>query len=121
MPYERVLRGWTIRNAIKSWFCWRFIYKFLIALGLWALMLYAAFAHDASSGMHYPWECCGEMDCKPVDCDSITEVQGGMMQDGLFYPSNKIRPSLDKQCHACKTTYYNNGYNPLCLFIIPST
>jgi hypothetical protein len=113
MPYEKVLRGWTIKNVIKVHR--RFIYTFLIALSLWALMLYAAFAHS-----WYPYECCGEMDCKPINCDSITEVQGGMMQDGLFYPSNIIRPSLDKQCHACKTTYYN-GYNPLCLFIIPST
>lgn len=52
----------------------------------------------------YSNACCGEMDCFPVACDQITEVEHGnwmYLPTGNVFGSEQIHPSKDKNCHVC--------------------
>ncbi len=90
----------------------------------------SAYAHEAPSGWHYPPNCCGGNDCRPVDCDSIVETPTGYDWHGLHWSAQQASVSGDQQCHVC---YSPNGVwssdgnggtrsMPLtrCIFLLPT-
>lgn len=60
----------------------------------------------------YPFECCSDKDCAPVDCSTITYDKGQFYYNGS--PSPRAEVSPDKKCHVCT---YSDG-KPKCLFIV---
>jgi hypothetical protein len=101
-----------------------------VVIGVFALALRPARAHDAPSGWKYPEGCCNDGDCKPIPCDSITETREGYDWKGIHFNENQVRASGDKTCHVCvgkewihnsKGLQEGNDKYPHCIFIQPST
>jgi len=74
----------------------------------------------------YPPECCSDQDCKSVPCESIQELPNGNLRyENLEYTRDKVKPSQDKNCHVCVSSYadkdYKLNYNPRCIFIHQNT
>jgi len=75
-------------------------------------------AHD-----WYPYYCCAEHDCHPVDCEAIIDKGKEVIYHGLSFMGDMIRSSQDGQCHACIIHEHlpNNGdaYSPIprCIFL----
>ena len=62
-----------------------------------ALLVALALIQPAHSW--YPYECCSDHDCEPVQ-DAV-EVPGGYRIHGIFVPLSKVRPSKDGNYHWC--------------------
>lgn len=69
----------------------------------------------------YPQECCSERDCHPVPCEEISEApNGGIRFQEHLFEKQRVRPSLDAQCHICIHGWYDvHGWHghPTCAFI----
>lgn len=58
---------------------------------------------EARAHSWYPWECCSERDCFPVEPNAVREVSGGwLLEDGTFVAYNEARPSPDGRFHVCR-------------------
>jgi hypothetical protein len=91
----------------------------LIAVGL-ALLTDQLWPTTPAQGHSlYPKECCAgdntHGDCRPIDCDGITEQRGGVEWRGIFFSSDKVRASFNQQCHVCISN------QPHCIFIQPNS
>ncbi len=81
------------------------------------LTLSTALAHDAQTGMTYPFSCCGGQDCKPVPCDELVEQDNGWWEylpTHTPFPPHVVQPSQDRFCHICVTPSVKQGR---CAFI----
>lgn len=68
------------------------------ALVILILTTSAALAHS-----WYPWECCSNRDCFPVEARDVREVSGGwLLADGAFVAYGDARPSPDGRFHVCR-------------------
>jgi hypothetical protein len=86
-----------------------------------ALVAPAASAHD-----WYPRECCGEMDCAPVE-------RAEQLPDGSLRLTSRVGTtdvprsfprleSPDQQMHICMVRYSHlDGMRPVCFFLPPPT
>lgn len=75
------------------------------------LILLLALAGPALAHSWYPYECCSEKDCFPVEARDVREVRGGWeLQDGTFIPYREARPSPDGKFHVCR---HSNGQGAL--------
>ena len=80
----------------------------------------------ASAHSWYPWECCHELDCAPVD-----KVQSAPELDGLIVTSKvgtalvpasfPKRPSLDSRMHVCLSKDASGATKVLCVFLPPES
>lgn len=68
------------------------------ALAVFLLLVGPAVAHS-----FYPYECCSDRDCYPVDAGKVTEGKGGWtLEDGTFIRYSEARPSPDNRFHVCR-------------------
>jgi hypothetical protein len=86
----------------------------IVALAVAGLLaLVPARAHDK-----YPFECCSNMDCRPVHVRDVQRVGSEWhvrTQDGVVaFPMSKVRAPLDGDWHAC---WIPKTQIPLCLFM----
>jgi hypothetical protein len=81
------------------------------------LMLVFLLVHD-----WYPAWCCNgdgvHGDCRPVNCDAITETDKGYSYDGMSIEASRVFPSPDGQCHVCIRP---SPRTPICIFIKPES
>lgn len=81
-----------------------------------------AFSHEAPSGWRYPYACCSNYDCRPVDApgaDRHHTIQINRSPEGFVisttgevipYNSNKIKQtSPDGEWHWCSTAGLDTG------------
>lgn len=89
----------------------------LLLSALLALLPSIATAHD-----WYPWECCSDNDCAPIDASTVRETRAGYFieQNGetLSYSDKRVRVSPDGQTHLCTVGGMTKG-KTLCLFRPP--
>jgi hypothetical protein len=77
-------------------------------------------AHPSPSGWQYPWSCCSNQDCRPVECDTLEEIGDGKVQDtenGQTYAKDQVFSSGDHHCHVCTELGKTDG-KPLCAFTV---
>jgi len=81
------------------------------------VMITAAIAHD-----WYPRECCGDMDCAPVE--SVETLPDGTLRVTSRVGTTDIPVSFprtdspDRQMHVCMVRYSHlDGMRPLCFFV----
>lgn len=72
-----------------------------------ALAVALALIHPAHSW--YPYRCCNDVDCHPVE--NVAEVEGGYWVEGVFIERWRAEPSQDGQFHIC-----NVGRTVICFF-----
>lgn len=77
------------------------------------------FAHEAPSGMRYPFECCSNRDCAPITNmtmlpDGSRRITNGNGDTAIFGSRFPIRIPEDGRDHACITPGVGT---PLCLFM----
>lgn len=76
-----------------------------------AAILTLAFLSPALAHSWYPYECCSEKDCFPVEARDVREVRGGWeLSDSTFIPYHEARPSPDGKFHVCR---HSNGQGAL--------
>lgn len=80
----------------------------------------SASAHEAPTGWKYPFNCCGNQDCRQVA--SVKERPGGYVipQTGelLGYTDLRLRDSPDGEFHWCSEGGRDDG-KTICLFVPP--
>ena len=83
------------------------------------LMIPAATAHE-----WYPRECCGKMDCAPVE--RVEPLSDGSLRVTSRVGTTDVpasfprRESPDHQMHICMVRYSHfDGMSPVCLFVPP--
>lgn len=67
--------------------------KYLLILFLFITPVYAHSWYDVS--------CCNDADCRPIKCDELVSYPGGFKYHNIYYALDQVRPSQDKDCHAC--------------------
>jgi hypothetical protein len=68
-----------------------------------AALVFAGAMTHALAHSWYPWECCSDRDCFPVEARDVRGVPGGwMLQDGTFIAFREARPSPDQNFHVCR-------------------
>lgn len=90
-----------------------------------------AYPHEAPSGWQYPYGCCHDRDCRPVDGPDATHAHGVRVTfspDGGYRISTtgetlmpgdpRVKPSPDGEFHWCSMGGSNTG-RTLCLFVPP--
>lgn len=90
-----------------------------------AYTLIAIFAATTALGHSwYPWECCSETDCKPLDQTQIKfSDEGWLLPNGQFIAKGKERQSKDCSFHWCrynedpKTKVIQPQDKPPCFFV----
>ncbi|MGH6763209.1 MAG: hypothetical protein ACRECW_16675 [Phyllobacterium sp.] len=77
-------------------------------------------AHDVSTGWSYPYECCHDMDCRPVSAKTIKELNGGYVIAGtgelVGYRDRRVRQSPDGLYHWCSIDGRPDS-RTICLFV----
>jgi hypothetical protein len=73
----------------------------------------------------YPYDCCSDKDCKPVNCSDIDEgdKEYTYIPTGDKFNKKLAKPSEDAKCHVCIHEYWLNGKfqrQGRCIFIIQS-
>lgn len=93
MPFYRPHRGgFALSRSLR-------LSVFLFAL---AAVLILPIAR-ALSHSFYPWECCSNLDCHPVDAGKVKEGGGGWtLEDGTFIKYGEARSSPDNRFHVCR-------------------
>ncbi|MBB2970900.1 hypothetical protein FHU14_001397 [Mesorhizobium sp. RMAD-H1] len=83
---------------------------------------FQALAHDAPSGWTYPYQCCHDMDCRPVSAKSVAERPEGYVITGtgevVGYRDSRIRQSPDGLFHWCSVAGKSDS-RTICLFVPP--
>jgi len=81
-----------------------------------------AVAHEASTGWSYPYQCCHDMDCRPVSAKSVAERPEGYVITGtgevVGYHDSRVRQSPDGFFHWCSVAGKSNS-RTICLFVPP--
>ena len=93
-----------------------------LTIGILLLATPAA-AHTAASGWQYPFSCCSNLDCRPIACDLLEEIDGGKVRDienGQTYERSMVQSSGDSKCHICTEGGLSNS-KPICVFIQQSS
>ncbi|PRD41977.1 hypothetical protein C5748_19075 [Phyllobacterium phragmitis] len=94
----------------------------LTALLLLPAMQFQAEAHDAPTGWSYPYQCCHDLDCRPVSARSVAERPEGYVITGtgevVGYRDVRIRQSPDGLFHWCSVSGKSNS-RTICLFVPP--
>jgi hypothetical protein len=108
-------------NLRKTWPFWLGVAGlFLFTLWLFGMLaMLPAQAHHAPSGWSYPWQCCSNRDCRPVECDTLEEIEDGKVRDienGQTYDRSMVQSSGDSHCHLCTELGKVDG-KPICAFI----
>ena len=52
----------------------------------------------------YPPECCSGIDCKPVSCEDLEQLNDGKVlykPGGYTFAKSQVSPSQDANCHVC--------------------
>ena len=87
-----------------------------------ALLVTTVVASEATSHEWYPRDCCGNMDCAPVD--RIESMPDGYLRltsrvgTTVVSPSFPRQRSPDKQMHICMVRYSHlDNMRPVCLFV----
>lgn len=88
--------------------------KYILAILLLGALCVQASAHD-----WYPYDCCSNNDCHPIDCAAIFEKGKALVYNGFGFYDSMIRPSQDGLCHVCISNEFNKEFTPVphCLFI----
>lgn len=77
-------------------------------------------AHDAPSGWSYPYECCHDMDCRPVSARTVKERAGGYVitdtGELVGYKDRRVRQSPDGLYHWCSIDGRPDS-RTICLFV----
>jgi hypothetical protein len=112
--------------------------RIVVFLALFAIMVSTMVAvsqaHKAHTGMKYPFECCHEQDCAPVDSVARTNPTDGSLpqlivttKHGTVAVPNDFIPRMseDNQMHACMRPKVWGGapsgaMNLICLFVPPT-
>jgi hypothetical protein len=105
-----------------------FTFSFFAALFVFCVGM--GWAHDAPPtpkyplGWTYPWACCSNMDCQPVDGGKdITEVPEGykIVSTGEVVPygDKRIKDSPDGEFHHCAHRAGIDAGHTICLFVPP--
>ncbi len=92
------------RPSLADWLIVGSLLILIIGLLFGPLLIDRAKAHEAPSGWHYDWDCCGSADCMPIEM--------AQQVDGRYYyttklgtkaivPQTKIRESKDSLTHVC--------------------
>jgi hypothetical protein len=95
---------------------------FLFTMWLFAMLAHipAAQAHTSQSGWQYPWACCSNQDCRPVECDTLEDIGDGKVRDienGQTYEKSMVHSSGDHHCHVCTQLGKADGA-PICAFTL---
>lgn len=92
------------------------------------LVLAGLISEAAAAGAHswYPWECCHEMDCAPVDLvQSAPELDGVIVTSkvgtALVPTSFPKRMSKDSRMHVCLRKDASGAMKVICVFIPPES
>lgn len=95
---------------------------------LMTVLLRALVLTPATAAAHswYPWECCHEMDCAPVDqVQSAPELDGVIVTSkvgtALIPASFPKRVSKDNRMHVCLRKDATGTMKVLCVFVPPET
>jgi hypothetical protein len=92
-------------------------------LGVSALTVFPANAHQAPTGWTYPWACCSNMDCQEVEPKSISEEpQGYVIQstgEVVAYGDRRVKNSPDGEYHWCAHQAGVDAGHTICLFVPP--
>jgi hypothetical protein len=84
------------------------------------LLATPAWGHSSPSGWAYPISCCSNLDCRPLPCDALEEIEDGKVRDienGQTYERSMVQSSGDHHCHICTEGGLSNG-KPLCVFTV---
>jgi hypothetical protein len=80
----------------------------------------SADAHAAPSGWIYPFECCGDRDCRPVHDPEIRESPHGYVightGEIVGYGDRRLRNSPDGEYHLCEIPGQAHPH-AVCLFV----
>lgn len=91
-----------------------------IIIGLFLMFMTRVYGHTAPSGWAYPYECCSDRDCKPIDAKLVHETSEGWdiapSEGGGFVPRGKERQSPDGMYHLCR---HEGSGLILCFFVPP--
>lgn len=83
----------------------RLTYGVIVAAVICLAVSFAAYVQEAKAHSFYPWACCSDLDCAPIDASRVKVVSGGYLVDGKFHvPQAEVRPSPDGEYHACFPT-----------------
>lgn len=74
-----------------------------------------AVAHENDMGWNYPYECCSNQDCKPIDDIHVRASSEGYIVYGNVIKYGQQRTSPDGRYHVCQRP---NGNIP-CFFAPP--
>lgn len=91
-----------------------------------------AYPHEAPSGWRYPYGCCHDRDCRPVDGPDATHQHGGVRitfddtggyristtGETIMPDDPRLKPSPDGEFHWCSMGGTDTG-RTLCLFVPP--
>ena len=99
------------------------ILRIYLLLVIVALLLAVAKCAEAHSW--YPQECCHDVDCHPVGCETLAENADGSVAytDDIrhvtfVFEKHKVKASLDGKCHVCiHSSPFNVPVTPMCVFI----
>lgn len=125
---------------MKTWLDWAstillFVFMAMATVALVAVLFFlaiafadVAFSHDAPAtiaqpqGWQYPYNCCGNFDCRPLSQTAVKEKPGGyeIQSNGevLGYTDPRLRDSPDGEWHRCSTGGAEAG-KTICLFVPP--
>lgn len=81
----------------------------------------AAFAHEAAKGWSYPYNCCHDQDCRPIDAATIREIKSGWLVPSgevVAFSDPRIKVSPDGDWHWCSKNGSASG-RTICLFVPP--
>jgi hypothetical protein len=89
----------------------------LIIAALTGGFLLALIGH-ARSHDWYPWECCSDRDCAPIEASDVDEKAEGftIKSTGEFIERSRVRVAPDDQFHLCR----NQSTNAIICFFQPN-
>lgn len=68
----------------------------------------------------YPRECCMDVDCAPLDAESIRQLDSGWYivdtEETIGFLDPRVRRSLDGQYHRCAEVFWEPKSKTRCLF-----
>ena len=103
---------------------WGLVFLGLLWLLLWSVDIVSrARAHEAPSGWMYDVGCCGGMDCRQIDADSVKSGPAGYTLpngDRLGYRDTRVHVSPDGHYHWCTAGGRSDpGVRTYCLYVPP--
>lgn len=89
----------------------------LAAVGIMAVCIGLARAHEARSGWAYPRECCSGRDCREVPAEALEPTPQGwrIRATGEIWPYERTLPFGDGRWHICQIGGRPDG-KALCVF-----